>query len=156
MDNISIKRIATCHPKVREDLSNILIECEKSNVPIRITRANATAEEQNTLYQAYLKGGPKAAPAGLSYHNYGMAVDFCLLGKDGKSVSFNQIQDANSNGIKDWTEVINIFEKHGWYWGGHFRDNDHFEFSCGYTVQQLQTLVKEGKVDINGYVLIGC
>ena len=34
-----------------------------------------THAEQAVLYQRYLRGGPKAAPPGLSLHQYGLAVD---------------------------------------------------------------------------------
>jgi hypothetical protein len=35
-----------------------------------------TWEEQEELRKKYLAGGPKAAPAGYSWHNYGTAMDF--------------------------------------------------------------------------------
>lgn len=35
-----------------------------------------TWAEQSALYQKYKAGGPKAAPAGYSWHNFGTAIDF--------------------------------------------------------------------------------
>ncbi len=153
MDNISIKRLASAHPKVREDLSNILIECEKANTPIRYIFVLRTTAEQTDLYNRYKAGGPKAAPPGLSYHEYGLAVDFCLYHKDG-SISFSFKEDLDNDKIADWTEVLNIFKKYGWINGASFGDNDHCEKGFGYTVQGLEHLKEIGQVDKDGYVII--
>jgi len=39
------------------------------------TYAYRTYAQQNALYQAYLAGGPEAAPAGESAHEHGLAID---------------------------------------------------------------------------------
>lgn len=39
-------------------------------------------EEQAALYKTYQAGGPRAAPAGRSAHNFGLAVDVVLDGSD--------------------------------------------------------------------------
>lgn len=152
-DRVSIKRITTCHPQVRHDLSLILIECERAGVGIRYTQALRTFEYQNDLYQKYLKGGPKAAPPGLSYHEYGLAVDICLYHKDG-SISYDMTEDMDKDKIKDFEEVAKIFELYGWRWGKAFKDPDHFEKSFGYSVQGLKHLKSIGKVDKQGYVIL--
>lgn len=153
MDSVSIKRAATLHPKISSKIGGVLVDCEKAGCSIRITRATATLDEQNILYQAYLKGGAKAAPPGLSYHNYGLAIDFCLLHKDG-TVSFSMTEDMNLDKLSDWSEVVKIFESYGFKWGASFGDNDHMEQGFGYTVQQLQQMVKDKKVDSKGFVVI--
>lgn len=40
-----------------------------------VTSGTRFFEEQERLYQAFKAGGPRAAPAGLSAHQYGLAVD---------------------------------------------------------------------------------
>lgn len=40
-----------------------------------VTRAFASREEQEALYQKHLAGGPRAAPPGKSAHEYGLAID---------------------------------------------------------------------------------
>lgn len=153
MDNVSVKRIATLHPKVRSEVTDIITSINSAGVDMRITRAFATLAEQNALYQLYLKGGPKAAPPGLSYHNYGVAIDFCLLHKDG-SVSFNMEEDMDHDKKADWMEVVNSFQYKGWKWGVSFGDNDHLEKSFGYSVQGLKHLKDIGQVDKDGYVIL--
>lgn len=43
-------------------------------------------DEQNELYEKYLAGGPLAAKPGTSAHEWGLAVDLQLVGKDGSLV----------------------------------------------------------------------
>ena len=91
------------------------------------------------------------AKGGQSYHNYGVAVDFCLLHGD-KTISWKLDEDMDKDGIKDWQEVVQVFEAHGWSWGGHWKhpDNPHFEKTFGFNFSQLMAIAK----DANGYVLL--
>lgn len=134
-DLVSIKRIATLHPKLRSEMATIISEISSYNIHIRITRAFATFSEQDALYKIYQNGGPKAAPAGLSFHNYGLAIDFCLLHNDG-TISFSMTEDIDNNKKADWLQVVYTFQKYGWKWGHVFNDNDHMEKSFGLTEQQ--------------------
>ena len=43
------------------------------------TEGYRSPERSDELYAAYLKGGPRAAPAGKSAHNYGKAADFLAM-----------------------------------------------------------------------------
>lgn len=152
-DNITIKRIATVHPKLRSELADIITAINNAGVGIRVTFALRTNAEQSALYDKFLKGGPKAAPPGLSYHEYGMAIDFCLYHTDG-TISFSMTEDLDNDKISDWQEVLNVFAAKGWKNGASFGDNDHCEKAFGLTVNQLRQLKNMGKVDVNGYVII--
>lgn len=44
-----------------------------------VTYGRRSHEEQSKLYQAYLRGGPLAAPPGHSAHEQGLAVDVTLV-----------------------------------------------------------------------------
>jgi peptidoglycan L-alanyl-D-glutamate endopeptidase CwlK len=48
-------------------------------------------------------------------------------------------------------EVVAIFKKYGYAWGGdwRFKDSPHFEKTFGYSTTQLKALPK----DKNGYVI---
>lgn len=43
-----------------------------------VTAGFRTRKEQSRLHEIYLAGGPKAAPPGLSAHEYGLAIDIVL------------------------------------------------------------------------------
>lgn len=131
MDQISETRINLLHPKVREEVRDLVNKANAaltSHSQIRIVQGLRTFEEQDALY---LKR-PKVtnAKGGQSYHNYGLAIDFCLI-IDGKEVSWNTTKDFDGDKIADWLEVVQIFVKAGWYWGKAFNDLPHLEKTFG-------------------------
>lgn len=57
-----------------------------------VTEGKRSIERSNKLYKAYLAGGAKAAPGGLSPHNIGEAIDVVLdgnLAKAGLQMNWN-------------------------------------------------------------------
>lgn len=147
IDEITQERIQKLHPKIRDEVKKIIEEANvllADNVEIRVVQGLRTIEEQNALYtQGRTKPGPKItnAKGGSSIHNYGLAIDFCLL-INNKEISWNLNQDTDKDSIKDWQEVINVFKKYKWSWGGDWnsiKDNPHLEKTFGYTWQQLLT-----------------
>lgn len=166
MDKISLERIQKLHPIVKEEVKKIIEECDEAltgRAKIRITQAMRTLEEQAQLYaQGRTKLGPKVTNAkpGQSIHNYGLAVDICLI-VDGKIASWDIHKDWDNDKIADWIECVYIFKKYGWSWGGdwkHFKDYPHFEKSNisvnGKNIKPTwQTLIKLPK-DKNGYVIL--
>lgn len=89
IDQISAARIQLLHPVVVDEVLNIVEVCNASltsHSQVRIVQGFRSFPEQQALYnQGRTTPGPRvtAAKAGQSYHNYGLAVDFCLL-IDGK------------------------------------------------------------------------
>lgn len=157
MDNPTKQRIETLHPSVRSEVVNIIAECDKAltgRAKIRVTQALRTNPEQDALYaQGRTKPGKKVtnAKAGQSIHNYGFAVDICLI-IDGKEASWDTAKDWDNDGVADWMECVAIFARHGWTWGGSwvtFKDMPHFE-KRGLTWQSLSKLKK----DKAGYVIL--
>jgi peptidoglycan L-alanyl-D-glutamate endopeptidase CwlK len=145
MDRISLDRLALLHPAVRQEAISLYLKCNNAMRPhgeIRITQGLRMFAEQDALY-AQGRTTPGAivtrARGGYSYHNYGLALDFCLLKPDG-AVSWNKREDSDQDGVADWDEVVAIFTQAGWYWGGNFGDSPHFEKSLGLSVQQLRSL----------------
>lgn len=152
-DSITLKRIEQAHPQIKEELLSIYNEIRESGVSVRFTSVRRTFEEQNELFaQGRTKSGKKVtnAKGGQSYHNYGLACDFCLLLNGGKEVSWDRERDIDKDGVKDWEEVVNIFKKYGWTWGGDWRwkDYPHFEKSLGYHHTELLELAKEQKTEL--------
>ena len=165
MDKITQQRIAKLHPKVRAEVTEIIKQCDEAlqgRAKIRITQGLRTFEEQELLYaKGRLTKEPKVtnAKAGQSIHNYGLAVDICLI-IDGKEASFDTKKDWDGDQIADWYECVKIFAKNGWDWGGNwvkFKDLPYFERRF---LPKEKTLVKtlwrnliKMKRDQNGYVI---
>ena len=143
-DAISIERVNKLHPKLRAECLALLDKAEAllpANITIRVVQGLRTIEEQDALYAQGRTAPGKIvtkAKGGKSYHNYGLAIDFCLL-IDGK-VSW--VVDAN------WMKVVKVFKDAGWTWGGDFKsikDNPHFEKTFGWKVADLLKLYKPGQ-----------
>lgn len=157
MDKPTRQRIDALHPSVRSEIEIIVDLCNialSGKAKIRITQGLRTDAEQASLYnQGRTAPGPKVtnAKAGQSIHNYGFAVDICLI-IDEKVASWDTAKDWDNDGVADWMECVAIFARHGWEWGGSwktFKDMPHFE-KKGLTWQNLSKLKK----DKSGYVII--
>lgn len=158
VDKPSLKKIMTLHPKIRFEVLHLLKECNKQELTPRIVQGYRTFEEQDALYaQGRTKPGPivTKAKGGLSNHNYGLSFDFCLLKKDGK-ISWSLTEDLNGDGDKDWIQIVEIFKKNDYSWGGDWRftDNPHLEKTFGNGIRTLYNLHNTFKVDDEGYVSI--
>ena len=165
MDKISLQRVEKLHPSVREEVTKIIEECNKAltgKAKMRITQGLRTFKEQDDLYSlGRTKPGKKVtnAKAGQSIHNYGLAVDICMI-IDGKTASWDTVKDWDNDKVADWYECVKIFAKHGWDWGGNwktFKDLPHFEKKSITTKKgELKTswrnLIKMQK-DKSGYVV---
>lgn len=140
MDTITQGRIALLHPKVRDEVTALITEANRvtgNDITIRIVQGLRTFAEQDDIYaQGRTKPGPKVsnAKAGQSYHNYGLAIDFAFLIKGTGEVSWDERKDWDGDKVADWLEVVQIFVKAGWTWGGTFKanpDTPHFEKTFG-------------------------
>lgn len=146
IDATSQARIKLLHPNVREEVARLVNEANAklpSNVQIRIVQGLRTFAEQDALY----KQKPKVtnAKGGQSIHNYGLAIDFCLL-IDGKEISWDTKKDRDNDKVADWMEVVLVFLRAGWDWGGNwrtFKDLPHLEKPFGNTWRTL--LAKHSK-----------
>lgn len=135
MDNITQQRIQKLHPSVRDEVTHIIRECDLAltgRAKIRITQGLRSFKEQDDFYAiGRTKSGKKLtnAKGGQSIHNYGLAVDICLI-IDGKTASWDTAKDWDNDKVADWYECVKIFAKYGWDWGGNwknFKDLPHFE-----------------------------
>ena len=106
MDKPSENRIKNLHPLVRKEVTQIVKECDEAltgRAKVRITQGLRTFKEQDELYaQGRTKAGKKVtnAKAGQSIHNYGLAVDICLI-IDGKTASWDTAKDWDNDGVAD-------------------------------------------------------
>lgn len=158
MDKYTEQRINKLHPSVREEVHKIIEECDKAltgKAKIRVTQALRTSKEQDDLYAiGRTKPGKKITNArgGQSIHNYGFAVDICLV-IGGKTASWDTAKDWDNDQVADWYECVKIFAKYGWDWGGNwkkFKDLPHFD-KKGYNNWRKLTKLKKDK---QGYVIL--
>ncbi|GJN59778.1 M15 family metallopeptidase [Elizabethkingia anophelis] len=166
MDKITQTHIGKLHPVIREEVMQIIKDCDTAltgRAKVRITQGLRTYAEQAKLYaQGRTTPGLKITNArpGQSIHNYGLAVDICLI-IDGKTASWDIAKDWDGDRIADWQECVRIFNRYGWEWGGNwktFKDYPHFEKKSLRT--RYGTISTDWKVlskmpkDKTGYILI--
>jgi peptidoglycan L-alanyl-D-glutamate endopeptidase CwlK len=159
IDSVTLKRIDLLHPTLRDEVKEIylnqIIPSLTGKVVCRISSTLRTFEEQNELYakgrtKLYDKNGNRLGivtkvKGGMSYHNYGLALDIMLIkdkNSDGKyeTAIWETSVDFDNDGKSDWMEIVSIFKQNGWEWGGdwkNFKDRPHFQKTFGYTCSEL-------------------
>jgi peptidoglycan L-alanyl-D-glutamate endopeptidase CwlK len=166
-DQKTLERIQLLHPKLREEALTMydeIVAALTGTAACRFAYTLRTFAEQDALFaQGRTKAGAivTKAKGGQSYHNYGLAIDIVLLvDKDNngtfETASWDLKTDFDGDGKSDWQEIVAIFKRYGYEWGGDWKFNDapHFQKTFGKSIAELQTLHKTGKVDKNGFVLI--
>lgn len=160
MDQITLQRINTLHPKIREEVLELYKIANNKylgkGVRLRFSHTSRTFEEQDKLYaQGRTKPGKKVtnAKGGQSIHNYHLAFDIVLLyDKDGdgkfEEVSWDTKRDGDKDGIADWLEVTKVFTSAGYTNGfitnGKKWDLPHFQKDFGLSWKQMQSKINKG------------
>ena len=112
------------HPYLLQKIEQVIDEAKSKGIDLRVVRGYRSLEEQQRLYDQgrITEGGIVTyAPPGLSYHNYGWAVDVCEY-KGGKPDWHSQ----------RWDEIGEIGKEHGLIWGGDWKrlvDKPHLQLS---------------------------
>jgi peptidoglycan L-alanyl-D-glutamate endopeptidase CwlK len=166
-DQKTLERIQLLHPKLREEALTMYdesVEALTGTAACRFAYTLRTFAEQDALFaQGRTKPGAivTKAKGGQSYHNYGLAIDIVLLVDKDKNGTFETASwdlktDFDGDGKSDWQEIVAIFKRYGYEWGGDWKfvDAPHFQKTLGKSIAELQGLHKSGKVDKNGFVLI--
>lgn len=88
---------------------------------------------------------------GLSWHQYGMAVDYVLdgmLDHPGIQWSWDIKADLNADGRNDWLQMAEIAKacglEAGFFWPEKKCDAPHIQHSFGMTVQEAKALYETG------------
>lgn len=138
------KKLVNVHPEVAAKAIELVKKCHAQGINILITQGMRTVAEQNALYaQGRTKPGAIVTNArgGYSIHNFGLAFDFAVYGKDGKTIEWSTSIDTNSDGYKDYLQVGAIGKTLNLKWGGDFRsivDYPHFEHTFGLSLAALR------------------
>ncbi len=136
METQSLKLLNLLHPSIRQDAIdayNEAVQVTPKGVRPYIIQTIRTFSESDNLYQqgrTKLGSIVTKAKAGQSYHNYALAIDFCL------QINGKLVWDENN---PNWMIVVNCFKKRGFSWGGEwkFKDYPHFEKTLGFKWQTL-------------------
>jgi peptidoglycan LD-endopeptidase CwlK len=156
VDKLTLDRIRLMHPFVRVKLEQDYNECctlISEGFLLRFTQTLRTFDEQNILFsygrtKLFDENGKRLgkvtnAKGGESYHNYGLAFDFCLLKDTDGNGTFETVlwDEKTISGI-----VIGFFKGRGWEWGGDFKsfkDYPHFQRSLGHKISVLQAKYRD-------------
>jgi len=166
-DQKTLERIQLLHPKLRDEALTMydeIVAALTGTAACRFAYTLRTFAEQDGLFaQGRTKAGPivTKAKGGQSYHNYGLAIDIVLLVDKDKNGTFETASwdlktDFDGDGKSDWQEIVAIFKRYGYEWGGDWKfvDAPHFQKTFGKSIAELKALHNSGKVDKNGFVLI--
>ncbi|MBY0123314.1 M15 family metallopeptidase [Bacillus sp. S/N-304-OC-R1] len=130
------------HAAVSERARLLIEKAHAEGIFIIVTQGLRTYAEQNTLYeQGRTKPGKIVTNArgGYSFHNFGLAFDFCVCDIVGGKLVPNWFVDQR------WKRAGEIGKSLGLEWGGDwtsFRDYPHFQQTFGLTLAQLRNGVK--------------
>jgi peptidoglycan LD-endopeptidase CwlK len=142
-NQINRDRISKLHPAVIPHALHWLQSVEAEGINILVTQTLRTIQEQDALYaQGRTMPGliVTQVKGGYSFHNYGLALDFCLLDDSGR-----MCWDVNSN----WYKVAQIGKDCGFSWGGDWRgflDYPHLEMTFGLIIADLRAGKKPPEV----------
>jgi len=145
----SVRNIGNVHESVKARVLEIIQKAYEEDIYVQFSSGLRSFKEQADIFGQgrpwYKWNGEKCgsdgnvvsnAMPGQSVHNYGLAVDYFLVSKDG--------QDAIWTVNRKWKRVAEIAKGMGFTWGGDwtsFKDYPHLELTGGLTWRDL----KEGK-----------
>ena len=158
-DKLTLDRIKLLHPTLRGEVEHMyrsqIVPALSGRAICRFAYTLRTFDEQNALFaqgrtRLFDSAGKRLgvvtkARGGQSFHNYGLALDIVLLAdrdnnRTFESASWETTVDFDRDGKADWMEVVDIFKRNGWNWGGDFKslkDAPHFEKTFGHTWRTL-------------------
>ena len=114
----SFGRINTLRKELIPAAIKVVEKCHSLSIPIYIIWAHRTVEEQDLLYR-YGRSMPgliqTTRRGGFSAHNYGLAIDFCLI-KGNDFISWNEVY-LNAKWRSKWFKAALFFQEEGWETG---------------------------------------
>jgi peptidoglycan L-alanyl-D-glutamate endopeptidase CwlK len=141
IDPRSAANIATLRKDAQSKAREWLLKCLEAGINVKIITGLRTYQEQDALYaQGRTAPGRKVtnAPAGYSWHNFGVAWDFVVFDADDQPQWDSPLMEKCGR----------IAESLGHEWGGRWtspQDTPHVTVKMGCTLADARQRVKEGK-----------
>lgn len=135
-----MQRINTLDPRLIPAATRVFDRCIKEKIPLYIMWGRRTVEQQDLLFRfGRTIPGPVQTThrGGYSAHNYGMALDFCLLFNK-ELLSWDDVYERFYWRNK-WLKVVRYFEEEGWvsYWRMPSFEPGHVENLMDNTILEL-------------------
>jgi peptidoglycan L-alanyl-D-glutamate endopeptidase CwlK len=154
MDKLTVKRIKQAHPKIRQELLSLYLQCNKElpkGIRLRFSYVFRSPAEQHALF---LKR-PKVtnADSWKSIHNYGLAFDIVILYDKNGDGTF---EAASWDDNEYWKFVVEFFKSKGYEWGGDwkkFPDKPHFQKTFGFDWRVLKQRIEKGITIVDGGII---
>lgn len=142
LDQASLDMLKLLYPGFRDELLtalNIIVQTTGMNV--RLTCGFRSISDQQKVYNQGRTAPGKIvtqAEPFQTFHNYGLAADFCFRGKD-------PYLDMTENASLIWSQVGSIASQNALTWGGTFKfqDKPHLENNYGLFWENCQSMVED-------------
>lgn len=135
MDRVSEQRLKLVHPALAAKVRQMADMLAAEGIVIRVTQGLRTYAEQDAIYQqGRTTPGPivTKAQAGSSYHNYGLAIDFCV-GIPGSDPWQPDWKVTEAQGVRPtWARAIKVGKSLGMVSGSDFtsiKDYPHLQMT---------------------------
>lgn len=140
MMDVSMMRINTLDPKLIPTATRVFEKCHKQRIHMYVTWGSRSKEEQDLLFRFGRTIPGKIVTSnrsGYSPHQYGLALDFCLLW-DTQLLTWEEVYPQQYWRNK-WLKAIRLFEEEGWVskWRGIDFEPGHVENLMGYNIGEL-------------------
>ena len=133
--NRSESKLKGVHGTIRDMTIELIKKAYNQKIYVAVVQGYRSIEEQNALYaQGRTRSGSIVTNArgGYSFHNYGLAIDFCL---------FNENKQPVWSVNDKWMSVVRMATGIGFssgaYWSS-FKDYPHLEYTFGLSLAQLR------------------
>lgn len=168
-DTITLNRISTLHPAIRDRVREAYLTANYKllgkGVRLRFAYTYRSNELQDQLYAkgrtihfdstGNRLGKVTNARGGQSIHNYGLAWDIVLLlDKDNngyfETASWDIYADHDDDSVADWMEVVRFFKSElDVEWGGDWtwKDYPHFQIDFGLGWREMKLKMINGQYE---------
>ena len=154
LDSQSETILTNVYPEVSYRARKAIIQVRKeTGMQMRISDGARTFKKQNSLYLQAQK--VTDALPGLSYHNYGMAIDACFVGtnpyldlREDQTQPNSPYIIAKAKQEELWSLWGRAVEENGLRWGGRFpkADNPHANILASLSVREMKQILEKAGI----------
>lgn len=133
MDPLARIDVSKLNPEFYGMLLGLLGAAKAHGLRLLATYGFRSRDEQQKLYEKHLAGGPLAAPPGHSAHEFGCAVDFLALAKDGQVIQ--------SSRAPEYTDLAELAPRYRCKTLQQYNDAGHVELENWHDVAMFADVV---------------